>query len=354
MATKKELQKMGIDFINLEIQLLNDTGKSIFDNSIYQGLYEKNEVWRNGVDNFLTNINDNTNNNLELRRYFNCLISLVNMYYLEYKEKAEDFDRISLKVNLQLLETLSVEKEIFNLSFYEAISQLLKSSEGLNKTAQGLYEMQLDKLKPGIKEKTEAEIKNWNDKLREAKKKQKRYEETREDTLEDLIKDENTIKNLFGVKDKIDTMIDLLNRCCNCFYDTVYIKIFMESLQAIGITEQCDFNDMLQLVSFNRLQSSLLDLGDKQLEQNIHNEEFDNLKEQYIYLEAFSKDSLIYQDNSNIFDLKEKIDNIYIKTKESIEKAINNPKDILDKTIKAKQNYMDSLVAETRWLYGEN
>lgn len=354
MATKKELQKMGIDFINLEIQLLNDTGKSIFDNSIYQGLYETNEIWRNGVDNFLTNINDNTNNNLELRRYFNCLISLVNMYYLEYKEKAEDFDRISLKVNLQLQETLSVEKEIFHLKFYEVINELLKSSEGLNKTAQGLYEIQLDKLRPGIKEKTEAEIKDWNNKLKEAKKKQKRYEETREDTLEDLIKDENTIDNLFNVKDRIDTLIDLLSRCCNYFYDTIYIKTFMESLQAIGIKEQCDFNDMLQLLSFNRLQSSLLDLGDKQLEQNIHNEEFDNLKEQYIYLEAFSKDSLIYQDNSNIFDLKEKIDNIYIKTKESIEKAINSPKDILDKTMKAKQNYIDSLVAETRWLYGEN
>lgn len=354
MATKKELQKMGIDFINLEIQLLNDTGKSIFDNSIYQGLYETNEIWRNGVDNFLTNINDNTNNNLELRRYFNCLISLVNMYYLEYKEKAEDFDRISLKVNLQLLETLSVEKEIFNISFYEVIKELLKSSEELNKTAQGLYEMQSNSLKPGIKEKTEAEIKNWNDKLKEAKKKQKRYEETREDTLEELIKDENTIKNLFSVKDRIDTMIDLLGRCCNCFYNTIYIKIFMESLQSIGITEQCDFNDMLQLLSFNRLQSSLLDLSDKQLEQNIHNEEFDNLKEQYIYLEAFSKDSLIYQDSSNIFELKEKIDNIYIKTKENIENAISNPKDILDKTMKAKQNYIDSLVAETRWLYGEN
>lgn len=354
MATKKELQKMGIDFINLEIQLLNDTGKSIFDNSIYQGLYETNEIWRNGVDNFLTNINDNTNNNLELRRYFNCLISLVNMYYLEYKEKAEDFDRISLKVNLQLLETLSVEKEIFNISFYEVIKELLKSSEELNKTAQGLYEMQSNSLKPGIKEKTEAEIKNWNDKLKEAKKKQKRYEETREDTLEELIKDENTIKNLFSVKDRIDTMIDLLGRCCNCFYNTIYIKIFMESLQSIGITEQCDFNDMLQLLSFNRLQSSLLDLSDKQLEQNIHNEEFDNLKEQYIYLEAFSKDSLIYQDSSNIFELKEKIDNIYIKTKENIENAISNPKDILDKTMKAKQNYIDILVAETRWLYGEN
>ena len=151
MATKKELEELGRRFIDLEIEILNKTNVSIFDNGIYNEEYKQIKEWNTGIKEFLTFDKENSTN-ADTRYYFNGLINTVNSYYMQYKENINKFDRINLKVYLQISEILEQEQKIIDLKRYRESQEVIEAQEHLNNIVLSSYTNQLKLIETVVKD----------------------------------------------------------------------------------------------------------------------------------------------------------------------------------------------------------
>ena len=80
MANKKELEELGRKFIDLEIEVLNKTNTSIFENGIYNKNFIDIPEWEKGIKEFLMNeIYANDSKSIgDVKRFYQSLAELVN------------------------------------------------------------------------------------------------------------------------------------------------------------------------------------------------------------------------------------------------------------------------------------
>lgn len=393
MATKKELEELGKKFINLEIEVLNKTNTSIFDNGVYNKDYGQIEEWRSGIEQFLTFDKEN-GSNLNTKYYFNSLINIVNSYYVQYKEKTNRFDRLNLKVYLQISEILEQEQKILDLKRYNESKEIIESLEHLNNIVLSSYTNQLDMIekvindnkfkealqviikgkhkqdvkesfsdgqwktfehlhdliKPENKDKLEAEIKQAQQSIEEAKKRQDSYDQKKKknEQIEELEKSNKTIKNFFANTKAVGSTIELINDCCDYFYSLVFINEFMRCLTTIGIESEFYFIKPLDLMSFSKLQSGLEDLITVLQIQNIHNKEFENTAYRYIGLELFDKSSY-YNSTKNGKDVHRQFNNLLYELRTEIIETLKNKTSIIEDIFALESEFKKHLKEEKRW-----
>ena len=111
MATKKELEELGKKFIDLEIEVLNQTNTSIFENGIYNNEFLKIPEWEQGIKEFLM-FDKYAGSNQGIREFYEGIAELVNKTYIRYKDCLSSVDRLNLKVYLQISEILEQEQKI--------------------------------------------------------------------------------------------------------------------------------------------------------------------------------------------------------------------------------------------------
>ena len=111
MANKKELEELGKKFIDLEIEILNKTNTSIFENGIYNKEYLKIPEWEKGIKEFLA-FDNYADKNIATREFYQGLIELVNKAYIRYQDCLSNVDRLNLKVYLILIVIYLLKKKL--------------------------------------------------------------------------------------------------------------------------------------------------------------------------------------------------------------------------------------------------
>lgn len=393
MATKKELEELGRRFIDLEIEILNKTNVSIFDNGIYNEEYKQIKEWNTGIKEFLTFDKENSTN-ADTRYYFNGLINTVNSYYMQYKENINKFDRINLKVYLQISEILEQEQKIIDLKRYRESQEVIEAQEHLNNIVLSSYTNQLklietvvkdNKLKEAIKvvvngkneedikksftneqwktfehlynlvkpenkDKLQKEIQEAQKSIKEAKERQKHYDQKKKANkeVEELEKSNTTAINFFRNNKAVNSIITLLKDCCDYFYNLIFINEFMSSLTILDIKNQFYFIKPLDLMSYSKLQGGIEDLMTVLEAQNIRNKDFSNIAYKYISLELFDKNSLY-----SLTDNGKQVRNFYKDILYSLRKKtidmLENKNNVIDSVFSLETEFKNHLKEEKRW-----
>ena len=387
MAKKEELEELGRKFIDLEIEVLNKTNTSIFENGIYNQEFKDLKDWGKGIEEFLMfdrRINKNYSKKdisiYQIKSFYQDLATFINSVYIRFKETLNDVDRLNLKVYLQITEILEQEQKIYDLEKYRSSEEVIKSLEYLNNIVISSYARQLktiqevmndDKLKeamkvvatsknkeeikkhftdnqmkdfeflynltkPGNENELEAEIKKAQESIKEAKKRQKGYEQEKKDKvkLEELKKNKNTANNFFNNNQAIESTIKVLNNCCKYYYSLIFLNEFMNCLSILDIQNEFYFMKPLDLMSYSKLQYGLENLLTILNYKKIRNKEFEFIAYKFINLELF------YKDNKLLYKLRQDLHNAL---------KIQNRKDIIGNVVKLEENFLKTLETEKGW-----
>jgi len=146
MATKKELEELGKKFLDKEIEVLNDTSVSIFEDGIYNRNFLLNEEWERGINEFLM-YDYQTADNKRTRLFYQGIAELINKAYLRIQECLNSVDRINLKVYIQLSEILEHDYKIFEAEKYQTTKGLIEIQEQVNETMLSIYSTHLKRIK---------------------------------------------------------------------------------------------------------------------------------------------------------------------------------------------------------------
>lgn len=336
MATIKYLEELGKKFIEAEIYILNETNTSVFENGIYNDQFENMDGWKEGIEEFLKfNMNNENIRKVKVRYLYQNIFKLVNDLYLSYKQTLNDVDRLNLKLYLQIDEILNQEEKIINLEKHKNDLELTTKKdelqEKLNDYHLTFFEKELNTLdfiidteriekaikiifdyekKKETKKYTENEItsleklyeltqnkdvlieeretikKNIDDvkKTKEIIEENKKNYEKIKKELEVLKKDQNAVNNFFNNQNAVSSAITLIEKCCNSYYFLLSIDEFISCLNVIGIEGKFQFLKPLELMSYSKLRSGLLELGNLLIKKDIKNQEFYNMIDKYLYL----------------------------------------------------------------------
>lgn len=398
MATRKELEELGKKFIDAEIEVLNKTNTSIYENGIYNKAFESIEEWQEGIKEFLMFDRYVKNkNNLQIRYFYESLAELVNKSYIRYKEILGDVDRLNLKTYLQVAEILDQEQKIYDLERYNSSMEVIEAQEHLNNIVLSSYsnqlrmiqdvisseklkhsievvvkgkdkkeikeafsEQQLDNFeylynltKKGNENKLEAEIKKAQESIEEAKERQKNYDEqkNKQVKLEELKKDKNAITNFFSNKQAVESTIKVLNSCCEYYYSLIFINEFITCLTVLDIQKQFYFMNPLELMSYSKLQGGLEDLMGVLEHKNIRNLEFNNTVYKFISLELFGKGDSYTTYSKNMKEIKREYEKILYNLRCKITEALEmkNRKNLVKNIVELEKNFIESLLEEKGW-----
>lgn len=406
MANKKELEELGRKFIDLEIEVLNKTNTSIFENGIYNKNFIDIPEWEKGIKEFLMNeiyANDSKSTG-DVKRFYQSLAELVNKAYIRYKEILNNVDRLNLKVYLQITEILEQEQKIYNLEKYESSKTVIEAQEHLNNLVLSSYSNQLrmiqdivksDKLKKALKSvvsnkekeeikkafsepqleefkrlfeltkkgnelKLEAEIKQAQESIEEAKRRQESYEKEKKENekriigndadLEELKSNKNAISNFFNNRQAVESTIQVLNNCCDYYYSLLFLNEFMNCLSLLDIQNEFYFIKPLDLMSYTKLQGGLDDLLAVLRHKKIKNKEFEVIAYKFMSLELFNTEKfynssekvkiVVREYKNTLHDLREKLTNAF---------KMQNRKDIVKNVVELEANFLNTLREEKGW-----
>lgn len=395
MANKKELEELGKKFIDLEIEVLNKTNTSIFENGIYNKEYLKIPEWEKGIKEFLA-FDNYADKNIATREFYQGLIELVNKAYIRYQDCLSNVDRLNLKVYLQMSEILEQEQKIVDLERYQSSEEVIKSLEYLNNLVLSSYTSRLkaiqgvinnDKLKeamkvvttsknqeemekhftkgqlkdfeflynltkPGNEDKLEAEIKEAQHSIDEAKRRQKGYEKEKKDKvkLEELKKDKKAINNFFGNKEAVESTIKVLNTCLDYYYNLIFLNQFMSSLSVLEIQREFYFIKPLELMSYSKLEMGLGDIINLLEYKNIKSTEFKNTAYKYIYLSLFSKEK-VYTASKEIKEAQRECRKMIFDVRQKLCKSLElkNRRNAVSDIIELEKDFIKALKEEKGW-----
>lgn len=395
MANKKELEELGKKFIDLEIEVLNKTNMSIFENGIYNKEYLKIPEWEKGIKEFLA-FDNYADKNIATREFYQGLIELVNKAYIRYQDCLSNVDRLNLKVYLQMSEILDQEQKIVDLERYQSSEEVIKSLEYLNNLVLSSYTSRLkaiqgvinnDKLKeamkvvttsknqeemekhftkgqlkdfeflynltkPGNEDKLEAEIKEAQHSIDEAKRRQKGYEKEKKDKvkLEELKKDKKAINNFFGNKEAVESTIKVLNTCLDYYYNLIFLNQFMSSLSVLEIQREFYFIKPLELMSYSKLEMGLGDIINLLEYKNIKSTEFKNTAYKYIYLSLFSKEK-VYTASKEIKEAQRECRKMIFDVRQKLCKTLElkNRRNTVSDIIELEKDFIKALKEEKGW-----
>ena len=395
MANKKELEELGKKFIDLEIEVLNKTNTSIFENGIYNKEYLKIPEWEKGIKEFLA-FDNYADKNIATREFYQGLIELVNKAYIRYQDCLSNVDRLNLKVYLQMSEILEQEQKIVDLERYQSSEEVIKSLEYLNNLVLSSYTSRLkaiqgvinnDKLKeamkvvatsknqeemekhftkgqlkdfeflynltkPGNEDKLEAEIKEAQHSIDEAKRRQKGYEKEKKDKvkLEELKKDKKAISNFFGNKEAVESTIKVLNTCLDYYYNLIFLNQFMSSLSVLEIQREFYFIKPLELMSYSKLEMGLGDIINLLEYKNIKSTEFKNTAYKYIYLSLFSKEK-VYTASKEIKEAQRECRKMIFDVRQKLCKSLElkNRRNAVSDIIELEKDFIKALKEEKGW-----
>lgn len=395
MANKKELEELGKKFIDLEIEVLNKTNTSIFENGIYNKEYLKIPEWEKGIKEFLA-FDNYADKNIATREFYQGLIELVNKAYIRYQECLSNVDRLNLKVYLQMSEILEQEQKIVDLERYQSSEEVIKSLEYLNdlvlssytsrlKVIQGVmsndrvkeameritkaedkteiekhftkgqlkdFEFLYNLTKPGNEDKLEAEIKKAQHSIDEAKRRQKGYEKEKKDKvkLEELKKDKKAINNFFGNKEAVESTIKVLNTCLDYYYNLIFLNQFMSSLSVLEIQREFYFIKPLELMSYSKLEMGLGDIINLLEYKNIKSTEFKNTAYKYIYLSLFSKEK-VYTASKEIKEAQRECRKMIFDVRQKLCKSLElkNRRNAVSDIIELEKDFIKALKEEKGW-----
>lgn len=411
MAKKEDLEELGHKFIDLEIEILNKTNTSIFENGVYNKEFLEIPEWENGIKEFLMfDRGIGTKSELGTKYFYQSLAELVNKAYIRYKETLGNLDRLNLKAYLQITEILEQEEKIYALERYETSKEVIEAQEVLNRVVINSYTNRLksfqmlvssnkrkaslkrvvenkdkkeiqeafskeelgfftemyDLIKDGNEKRLQKEIEDAKRSIEEAKKRQEEYEKKKEqkEKLTELKRDKNTAENFFANTEAVKSMIQVLRQCCNYFYTLIFLNEFMKSLCALDLQNEFYFMKPLELMSFSKLEGGLWDLDAVLEHKGIKGKDFNKLKEfdkiaeRYVKL-AFldvnkapeTNDRSILKEYSNIrrtiLDLRTSL-NDYLK--------IPNRKDYVRNIFELEDKFIKTLFDEggTIWIKANN
>lgn len=395
MANKKELEELGKKFIDLEIEVLNKTNTSIFENGIYNKEYLKIPEWEKGIKEFLA-FDNYADKNIATREFYQGLIELVNKAYIRYQDCLSNVDRLNLKVYLQMSEILEQEQKIVDLERYQSSEEVIRSLEYLNNLVLSSYTSRLkaiqgvinnDKLKeamkvvttsknqeemekhftkgqlkdfeflynltkPGNEDKLEAEIKEAQHSIDEAKRRQKGYEKEKKDKvkLEELKKDKKAISNFFGNKEAVESTIKVLNTCLDYYYNLIFLNQFMSSLSVLEIQREFYFIKPLELMSYSKLEMGLGDIINLLEYKNIKSTEFKNTAYKYIYLSLFSKEE-VYTSSKEIKEAQRVCRKMIFDVRQKLCKSLElkNRRNAVSDIIELEKDFIKALKEEKGW-----
>ena len=395
MANKKELEELGKKFIDLEIEILSKTNTSIFENGIYNKEYLKIPEWEKGIKEFLA-FDNYADKNIATREFYQGLIELVNKAYIRYQDCLSNVDRLNLKVYLQMSEILEQEQKIVDLERYQSSEEVIKSLEYLNDLVLSSYTSRLkaiqgvinnDKLKeamkvvttsknqeemekhftkgqlkdfeflynltkPGNEDKLEAEIKEAQHSIDEAKRRQKGYEKEKKDKvkLEELKKDKKAISNFFGNKEAVESTIKVLNTCLDYYYNLIFLNQFMSSLSVLEIQREFYFIKPLELMSYSKLEMGLGDIINLLEYKNIKSTEFKNTAYKYIYLSLFSKEK-VYTASKEIKEAQRECRKMIFDVRQKLCKSLElkNRRNAVSDIIELEKDFIKALKEEKGW-----
>lgn len=404
MATKKELEELGKKFIDLEIEVLNKTNTSIFENGIYNKEFEAIEEWQQGIKEFLM-LDKFAGNNDSTRYFYEGLAELVNKAYIRYKECLNNVDRLNLKVYLQISEILDQEQKIYDMERYQSSKKVIEAQEHLNNIVLSSYTNQLnmiekamsdnkfkealervlknkeqeevkesftdgewktfeylyDLIKPGNKEKLEKEIREAQESIKEAQKRQASYDKQKKNneikrivndnaSLEELKQNKNAAANFFSNKQAVESTIKVLENCLDYYYTLIFLNEFMNSLSVMEIQNQFYFMKPLELMSYSKLEGGLEDLLAVLEHKNIRIMDFNIVAYKYISLELFNKDK-VYTRSEEIREAQRECNKIIYELRSNLCNALElkNRKNAIQDIIKIEQDFIKALKEEKGW-----
>ncbi|MBR3889105.1 hypothetical protein IKJ53_01185, partial [bacterium] len=340
----------------------------------------------------------------DVKRFYQSLAELVNKAYIRYKEILNNVDRLNLKVYLQITEILEQEQKIYNLEKYESSKTVIEAQEHLNNLVLSSYSNQLrmiqdivksDKLKKALKSvvsnkekeeikkafsapqleefnrlfeltkkgnelKLEAEIKQAQESIEEAKRRQESYEKEKKENekriigndadLEELKSNKNAIHNFFNNRQAVESTIQVLNNCCDYYYSLLFLNEFMNCLSLLDIQNEFYFIKPLDLMSYTKLQSGLDDLLAVLRHKKIKNKEFEVIAYKFMSLELFNTEKfynssekvkiVVREYKNTLHDLREKLTNAF---------KMQNRKDIVKNVVELEANFLNTLREEKGW-----
>lgn len=403
MATKKELEELGKKFIDLEIEVLNETNTSIFENGIYNNKYLNIPEWEQGIKEFLM-FDKYAEKNQDVREFYQGLIELVNKAYIRYQDCLSNVDRLNLKVYLQISEILEQEQKIYDLEKYQSSKEVIEAQEHLNNIVLSSYTSQLDMIekvvsdnkfkealqvvvngkhkqdvkdsfsdgqwktfehlydliKPENKDKLEAEIKEAQHNIEEAKRRQASYEKQKKDnekrklnnneSLEELKKNKNAIKNFFSNKQAVDSTIKVLENCLDYYYNLMFLNEFISSLSVLEIQREFFFIKPLELMSYSKLESGLDDILSALRYNKIESKNFETTAYKYIYLSLFRKER-VYTSSKDVKEAQKECHKTICDLRSNLCKALElkNRKNAVRDIIKLDHDFVTALKEEKGW-----
>lgn len=404
MATKKELEELGKKFINLEIEVLNQTNTSIFENGIYNNEFLKIPEWEKGIKEFLMFDSYTNVNHKEVRYFYQSLAELVNKAYIRYKDCLSSVDRLNLKVYLQITEILEQEQKIYDLEKYQSSKEVIEAQEHLNNIVLSSYTNQLDMIekvindnkfkealqviikgkhkqdvkesftdgqwktfehlydliKPENKDKLEAEIKQAQQSIEEAKKRQARYEKQKKDnekrrindneSLEELKQNKNAVENFFNNKQAVESTIKVLQNCLDYYYNLIFLNEFITSLSVLDIQGEFLFMKPLELMSYSKLEGGLGDILALLDHKKIRVKDFEVEAYKYISLALFKKER-VYTSSEEVKEAQKECHKIIYNLRKSLCESLEmkKRKDIVRNLSELERNFITTLEEEKGW-----
>lgn len=405
MATKKELEELGKKFIDLEIEVLNQTNTSIFENGIYNNEFLKIPEWEKGIKEFLMFDSYTNVSHKEVRYFYQSLAELVNKAYIRYKDCLSSVDRLNLKVYLQISEILDQEQKIYDMERYQSSKKVIEAQEHLNNIVLSSYKNQLNMIekamsdnkfkeslekvlknkeqeevkesftdgewktfeylynliKPENKEKLEAEIKEAQESIKEAQRRQASYDKQKKSNeikrivndnanLEELKQNKNAASNFFNNKQAVESTIKVLENCLDYYYTLMFLNEFMNCLSVMEIQNQFYFMKPLELMSYSKLEGGLDDLLAVLDHKDIHIMDFNTVAYKYISLELFNNDK-VNTSSSVVKEARKECNKIMYELRSSLCNALElkNRKNAIQDIIKIEQDFIKALKEEKGW-----
>lgn len=404
MATKKELEELGKKFIDLEIEVLNQTNTSIFENGIYNNEFLKIPEWEKGIKEFLMFDSYTNVSHKEVRYFYQSLAELVNKAYIRYKDCLSSVDRLNLKVYLQITEILEQEQKIYDLEKYQSSKEVIEAQEHLNNIVLSSYTNQLDMIekvindnkfkealqviikgkhkqdvkesftdgqwktfehlydliKPENKDKLEAEIKQAQQSIEEAKKRQARYEKQKKDnekrrindneSLEELKQNKNAVENFFNNKQAVESTIKVLQNCLDYYYNLIFLNEFITSLSVLDIQGEFLFMKPLELMSYSKLEGGLGDILALLDHKKIRVKDFEIEAYKYISLALFNKER-VYTSSEEVKEAQKEYHKIIYNLRKSLCESLEmkKRKDIVRNLSELERNFITTLKEEKGW-----
>ncbi len=357
MKNISELELLGAEFINLEIDVLNETNTSIFENGIYNKKYLDIEEWNKGIKTFLMYERESSITMIkQTKSFYKSLAELVNKAYIRHKEMLGDVDRLVLKINLQVSEILEQENKIINLERYQ---NCIEVQENLNKLVLINYKDKLEQLnkviniksfKVGDLHRTKEKIQKVQKIIQEATERQQSYEKEKEkfQMLEELKKNQNSTKIFFDNKNAVISTIKVLNNCCDYYYRLIYLREFIKSLQTLNIYNHFSFMNPFDLMSYEKLKKGLTDLLELLNGKGMDNKEFNHIANRFIGVEILNLNkSIACSDKKTIATVNE-YERILADIRKKFELFYREKENIVHNVLNLEEEFIHTL-SEMGW-----